>query len=58
MTLYGHADILLKTEGEWVESGETISRAGRSGGQSTSGVYFEVRHKGAARDPIGWLAKR
>lgn len=58
MTLYGHADILLKAVGEWVESGELIARAGRSGGQRTSGLYFEVRQKGAARDPIGWLVKR
>lgn len=58
MTLYGHADILLKTVGDWVESGELIARAGRSGGQRTSGLYFEVRQKGAARDPIGWLARR
>jgi len=58
MTLYGHADILLKTVGDWVESGELIARAGRSGGQRTSGLYFEVRQKGTARDPIGWLAKR
>lgn len=58
MTLYGHADILLKAVGDWVESGELIARAGRSGGQRTSGLYFEVRQKGAARDPIGWLVKR
>lgn len=58
MTLYGHADILLKAVGDWVESGELIARAGRSGGQRTSGLYFEVRQKGAARDPLGWLAKR
>jgi septal ring factor EnvC (AmiA/AmiB activator) len=58
MSLYGHADILLKSDGDWVESGETIARAGRSGGQTVSGLYFEVRHKGAAKDPIGWLAKR
>jgi len=58
MTLYGYSDILLKTDGEWVESGEVIAHAGRSGGQSASGLYFEVRHKGEARDPIGWLAKR
>ncbi|MEE8078499.1 MAG: peptidoglycan DD-metalloendopeptidase family protein, partial [Pseudomonadales bacterium] len=58
MTLYGHADILLKAVGDWVESGELIARAGRSGGQRTSGLYFEVRQKGAARDPVGWLVKR
>ena len=58
MTLYGHADALLKKVGDWVESGETIARAGRSGGVSTSGLYFEVRHDGQAADPISWLAKR
>jgi septal ring factor EnvC (AmiA/AmiB activator) len=58
MTLYGHADSLTKTVGEVVESGEVVARAGRSGGQKTSGLYFEVRQKGAARDPLGWLAKR
>ena len=58
MTLYGHADSLTKTAGELVESGEVVARAGRSGGQSVSGLYFEVRQKGAARDPLRWLAKR
>lgn len=58
MTLYGHSDILLKTVGEWVESGEPIAHAGRSGGQQTSGLYFEVRQEGTAQDPIGWLQKR
>ena len=58
MTLYGHADVLLKTVGDWAESGETIARAGKSGGQKMSGLYFEVRQKGVARDPIGWLNKR
>ncbi|MEZ5552864.1 MAG: peptidoglycan DD-metalloendopeptidase family protein [Pseudomonadales bacterium] len=58
MTLYGHADVLTKTVGESVESGETIARAGRSGGQQTSGLYFEVRQEGVAQDPIAWLQKR
>lgn len=58
MTLYGHADVLLKTVGDWAESGEVIARAGKSGGQQRSGLYFEVRQKGVARDPIGWLQRR
>jgi len=58
MTLYGHADVLLKTVGDWAESGEVIARAGKSGGQKMSGLYFEVRQKGVARDPIGWLHRR
>jgi septal ring factor EnvC (AmiA/AmiB activator) len=58
MTLYGHADTLQKKVGDWVESGEVIARAGRSGGVSTTGLYFEVRQDGRATDPITWLAKR
>lgn len=58
MTLYGHADSLTKGVGDWVESGEVIARAGRSGGQQASGLYFEVREEGVPRDPLGWLAKR
>jgi murein hydrolase activator len=58
MTLYGHADVLGKQVGDWVEAGEIIARAGRSGGVTTAGVYFEVRHQGRATDPIVWLAKR
>ncbi|MEM9621863.1 MAG: peptidoglycan DD-metalloendopeptidase family protein, partial [Pseudomonadota bacterium] len=55
MTLYGHADSLTKKEGDWVESGEMIARAGNSGGRSETGVYFEVRHKGKPQDPINWI---
>jgi murein hydrolase activator len=58
MTLYGHADVLGKQVGDWVEGGEIIARAGRSGGVAAAGLYFEVRHQGRATDPIVWLAKR
>ncbi len=58
MTLYGHVDVLHKKEGDWVESGELIASAGNSGGQSESGLYFEVRHKGAAQDPIVWVNRQ
>ena len=57
MTLYGHADDLTKRVGDMVESGEVIAHAGQSGGQLMSGLYFEVRQNGDARDPLGWLAK-
>jgi murein hydrolase activator len=58
MTLYGHADVLTKRVGDWVEGGEVIARAGRSGGRVGSGLYFEVRQDGRAADPIVWLARR
>ncbi len=57
MTLYGHADVLYKKVGDWVESGELIAGAGNSGGTRDSGIYFEVRHKGNPTDPIGWVSR-
>ncbi len=55
MTLYGHADVLYKQVGDWVESGEVIAAAGNSGGKKETGVYFEVRHEGQPKDPISWV---
>lgn len=56
MTLYGHADSLSKSAGDWVEGGEVVARAGNSGGGYEPGIYFELRHKGAVQNPKQWLA--
>jgi septal ring factor EnvC (AmiA/AmiB activator) len=56
MTLYGHADSLTKSVGDWVEGGEVLARAGNSGGGYEPGIYFELRHKGAVKNPKQWLA--
>jgi septal ring factor EnvC (AmiA/AmiB activator) len=58
MSLYAHSDVLYKEVGDKVAAGETIATAGRSGGQSASGVYFEIRSKGVAINPLTWLSKR
>jgi septal ring factor EnvC (AmiA/AmiB activator) len=55
MSLYGHNQALLKQAGDVVESGETISLVGQSGGQQNPGLYFELRHKGQAINPTNWL---
>lgn len=57
MSLYGHADTLLKNPGDWVEGGEALARAGNSGGGYEPGIYFELRHNGAVENPASWLAK-
>ena len=54
MSLYGHAQTLLKDVGDLVTRGETVALVGQSGGQSSSGLYFEIRHKGSAVDPVKW----
>lgn len=58
MSLYGHAQALLKEVGERVRRGETIALVGQSGGQTSPSLYFEIRHKGQAVNPIKWLKKR
>lgn len=57
LSLYGHADDLLKRVGDWVEPGEPIAVAGNSGGQPQSGLYFEVRANGQPTNPLAWLER-
>ncbi|MEW5248682.1 murein hydrolase activator EnvC family protein [Microbulbifer sp. 2201CG32-9] len=54
LSLYGHNQSLSRSLGEWVETGDTIARAGNTGGLSDSGVYFEIRHDGQPQDPTIW----
>jgi len=58
MSLYAHSDVLYKQIGDTVAAGETIATTGRSGGQTESGLYFEIRSNGTAIDPLAWLVKR
>lgn len=57
MSLYGHNQALLKKAGDNVNQNEQIALLGQSGGQSTSGLYFEIRHKGKAINPARWFKK-
>jgi len=57
MSLYGHNQNLLKQPGSRINAGETIALAGMSGGQALSGLYFEIREKGEAVNPLQWLRK-
>jgi murein hydrolase activator len=58
MSLYGHNQSLLKQPGSRITAGETIAAAGMSGGQAVAGLYFEIRNKGEAVNPISWLDKQ
>lgn len=57
MTLYGHNRSLFKEVGDWVDTGEIVAQAGRSGGHQKIGVYFELRYQGKPIDPLSWLIK-
>lgn len=55
MSLYGHNQDVLKKVGDRVRQGDAISRVGDSGGQSTPGLYFEMRRHGKPVDPKRWV---
>ena len=55
MTLYGGNREVAVRKGDWTETGATIATVGDSGGQKTSGVYFEIRHNAKPIDPKGWV---
>lgn len=54
MSLYGHNQALLKSVGDYVEKNEPVALVGQSGGQSSPGLYFEIRYKGKTVNPARW----
>ncbi|MDM7861584.1 peptidoglycan DD-metalloendopeptidase family protein [Alteromonas sp. ASW11-36] len=58
MSVYGHSQALLTQPGDVVVAGQTIGLVGRSGGQASPNLYFEIRHKGKALNPSAWLKWR
>ncbi len=55
MSLYGHNQSLLKQPGDNVRAGDAIAQVGASGGQADPALYFEIREKGEAVNPLNWL---
>ncbi len=55
MSLYGNNESLYKQVGAATRGGETVAVVGNSGGNTDSGLYFEIRHQGKAIDPLGWV---
>ncbi len=54
LSLYGHNQTLLKSAGDVVKAGESISTVGNSGGQETPALYFAIRQQGHPSDPAQW----
>jgi len=54
MTLYGHAEVLYKSVGDWVAPGDVIAALGDSSGGAAQ-LYFEIRQGRKAVDPKLWL---
>jgi murein hydrolase activator len=54
MTLYGHAEVLYKSVGEWVAPGDVIAALSDSEGANPQ-LYFEIREGRKTVDPKAWL---
>jgi murein DD-endopeptidase MepM/ murein hydrolase activator NlpD len=53
ITAYGNNEALLVKKGEEIKKGQTIARAGASGGAASPRLHFEVRRGGAKTiDPV------
>jgi len=57
LSLYAQNHSLLRGVGDRVSTGDIIAKAGASGGSETSGLYFEIRHRGEPVDPGEWIRR-
>lgn len=55
MSLYSNNESLYKQVGDPVQPGDAIASVGNSGGQSDSGLYFEMRHQSRPINPMHWV---
>ena len=56
LSVYGNNESLLAAVGAGVKNGQSVATVGNSGGNPESGLYFELRHRGLAFDPLKWSA--
>jgi murein hydrolase activator len=54
MTLYGHAEVLYKSVGDWVSPGDVIAALSDASGAAPQ-LYFEIREGRKTVDPKIWL---
>ncbi len=57
MTAYAHNETLLVHRGDTVRRGQTIARAGETGGVTQPQLHFELRQGTRAVDPMAFLGK-
>ncbi len=55
MSLYSNNESLYKQVGDAVRPGDALASVGNSGGQTESGLYFEMRHKSRPFNPLSWI---
>ena len=55
MSLYSDNETLYKRAGDTVKAGDVIASVGNTGGNSETGLYFELRYHSQAFNPDGWF---
>jgi murein hydrolase activator len=55
MSLYGNNEALFKRVGDEIRAGDAVAAVGASGGNTDSGLYFELRYQGKPLDPLEWV---
>ncbi len=58
MSLYGYNETTLKIAGDWVAPGDVIATVGDSGGQTSTGLYIEIRQGTKPLNPGSWISKQ
>ena len=58
MSVYAHNNALFRHIGDWVEAGEVLAEAGDTGWARRVELYFEIRDRGRAVNPVSWLSKK
>jgi septal ring factor EnvC (AmiA/AmiB activator) len=56
MSLYGNNESLYRQVGDSVKTADSVAAVGSSGGNTQSGLYFELRFQGKPIDPLGWVS--
>lgn len=57
-TLYGHCAEFLAAVGDMVRTGQPVAVVGDTGSLKGECLYFEIRYKTKALDPLQWLKRK
>jgi septal ring factor EnvC (AmiA/AmiB activator) len=57
-SLYGNLEQIALAKGDRVGRGQAVGLVGETGSLKGPKLYFEIRYKGEAQDPLAWLVKQ